>query len=455
MRCILIILIFVLGIKSIVSQIKVDTIFSFSNDSNMKFVSKIITSNNNFIIKEVKYYGNTKKIIEESNFYNNKNETKLYYPLSNSLFKTIVEYPTKKLKKESFFYVNGKLKKIINYKSNFISGKCYLYDSLGNNIIEATYKDNSLNGKLKLFDISNKKVILIVKFDKNIPHSIYIKRKKQLDSKELNEPIINNSIFQVYHKKDFDNKKYKIHLRVNDSLAAILNFKKYGKLNGDYYQYFYYLGDYYKDIFQFYNFPVCSYILKNGNLISSYHFKLKNIGYYKGTNKIKHEGYWSVFGKDSVSKTYYLNGQLKSISNFEKGKRMGLSVLFDSVGNILSQINYKDNLKEGEFLYFFKNQGIVKGFYVNGNVTGTLSLIDTSNKPLDGSFNLITEYVKINGTFKNGIPLNSLDLNDDFNHIKLKLKFENGKIHGDILKFDFNTETYYTVKYKDGKCFTD
>lgn len=68
--------------------------------------------------------------------------------------------------------------------------------------------------------------------------------------------------------------------------------------------------------------------------------------YENGTLKRQVE----VDGDFSKVKTYYENGQLKEIGSFFKGKADGLWVSFDESGNKISQGEFKNGEKHGDWL---------------------------------------------------------------------------------------------------------
>lgn len=124
--------------------------------------------------------------------------------------------------------------------------------------------------------------------------------------------------------------------------------------------------------------------------------------------------YLICFGqnKDGLVKTYYSNGELRSITNYGNGIKNGLQTNFYENGKKLSEANWINDKLDGEFVTYYENGklkhqsqqsngkpiGIAIGYYNNGIVQykteyknfkkwNVLALNDNKGEPLEiGSF---------------------------------------------------------------------
>lgn len=68
---------------------------------------------------------------------------------------------------------------------------------------------------------------------------------------------------------------------------------------------------------------------------------------------------------------FFPNGKLTELSFHENGVQQGLTRTYDEVGNLLSEIEYKDGKMNGEARYYESAKLTVKGQYKNGMRSGT------------------------------------------------------------------------------------
>ncbi|MDO3696063.1 hypothetical protein QVZ41_14515 [Wenyingzhuangia sp. chi5] len=78
---------------------------------------------------------------------------------------------------------------------------------------------------------------------------------------------------------------------------------------------------------------------KNSNGIVS-----KELNYYNGQLQ-------------GESKEYYLNGDLKEITEYSRNMKHGKYILYNENGQIIIEGNYKNKLKEGKWKYYDKDSG--------------------------------------------------------------------------------------------------
>lgn len=59
-----------------------------------------------------------------------------------------------------------------------------------------------------------------------------------------------------------------------------------------------------------------------------------------------------------VCKEFFTDGSVNKVTNYAKGKKNGVLITYDfSTGNIISELTYVDNLREGPFKRFYYSQG--------------------------------------------------------------------------------------------------
>ncbi len=89
------------------------------------------------------------------------------------------------------------------------------------------------------------------------------------------------------------------------------------------------------------------------------------IKYYR-SKQLAEKGLFYYGLKDGVWKTWYENGQLKKMINWSKGKKKGVLVSYDSIGNELEKGKYKNDLKTGKWINNKKGDTIV---YKKGEIS--------------------------------------------------------------------------------------
>lgn len=82
-------------------------------------------------------------------------------------------------------------------------------------------------------------------------------------------------------------------------------------------------------------------------------FQIFIVPFKKIFKKEELRNYSEAFDKENVVRTYYDNGQLKSIAYVENGKYEGICTTFDEDGYIISQENYKKGQLDGTCIYYY------------------------------------------------------------------------------------------------------
>jgi TonB family protein len=170
--------------------------------------------------------------------------------------------------------------------------------------------------------------------------------------------------------------------------------------------------------------------------------------------------------KNGTEKEYHANGNLKSISNYEKGIKTGRHIMFDRNGDTLLDCYFRDDIYHGpstEYTNGFHNRSRSYGNYKNGSRDGLWVKVYTSSSygyteidstnfsngrkngkrtvHKNGKLTLVTNYT--NG-FENGV---STTYYDDENHgLQSVTNYKNGDREGECL-------TYYKSGAKLSKEF--
>ena len=99
-------------------------------------------------------------------------------------------------------------------------------------------------------------------------------------------------------------------------------------------------------------------------------------GKYK--NRLK-EGEWVYFFK---------NGSIKSVGNYSEGTKIGTHIYYHNNGQLLKKINYQNGDINGELKEYFKNGKLKsKANYINGNINGKyLEYHDNGKLKADGYY---------------------------------------------------------------------
>lgn len=127
---------------------------------------------------------------------------------------------------------------------------------------------------------------------------------------------------------------------------------------------------------------------------------------------------------------YYPNGQIMSLTNYNNGLLDGEKKTFNESGVLLSELNYKDNMRNGLCITYFTNGNIESScMYNNDVVAGQYKTFTEEGKPIiDGSIenDLFTGiHYEYN---ENGILISSAEFKSDVLDGIAKKYFKNGSI---------------------------
>jgi antitoxin component YwqK of YwqJK toxin-antitoxin module len=69
--------------------------------------------------------------------------------------------------------------------------------------------------------------------------------------------------------------------------------------------------------------------------------------------------------------SYYGNHQKKELNTFKGDKLHGISIAWDSTGNKIAEVSFKDGLKDGKWKIWYENKQLAYEFhYKRGEKTG-------------------------------------------------------------------------------------
>lgn len=136
---------------------------------------------------------------------------------------------------------------------------------------------------------------------------------------------------------------------------------------------------------------------------------------------------------------YEANGKRKELKTFDMGVLDGPSEKYYSNGKVQETIHYEQGFKNGKAIWYYRNGSVVtEYFYKKGKIKG-----DAINYYVSGSVKNITEYKnnQRHGSFKEFYEDGTL---------KLKGEFKKGEKTGTWIYFSENGQQTNTVQYTDG-----
>lgn len=161
--------------------------------------------------------------------------------------------------------------------------------------------------------------------------------------------------------------------KINSKKDFLAYFKKHPKTNGYYYNLTYGNG------------------YKNGTYFSYHAVKVNDL-WYLARNKSKSERKKIIVFKDEECnyvndtlhgeyKTWYANGKLREVMNYNMGKPNGKYLYYDEEGNIDYSMEFKDGKIEGEYIYNSDGKPAAKGYYRNNKLDGRLTYFERTGLP--------------------------------------------------------------------------
>ncbi len=147
-------------------------------------------------------------------------------------------------------------------------------------------------------------------------------------------------------------------------------------------------------------------------------------------NYDKPYGKWSYFFEDN---------QIESYENFENGSLSGETVIFNSKGEVITRVNYRDGLLNGPVVFYYGGDTPeLKTTFVNGKINGDIKIFSRRGKEL------------LSGVYKNNKRENVWRFYYQKGEIKTIIPYLNGLKNGKVLIYDKGGTIIQTMSYKNG-----
>lgn len=144
--------------------------------------------------------------------------------------------------------------------------------------------------------------------------------------------------------------------------------------------------------------------------------------------------------REGKSKWFHRNGTISSTANYIDGKENGLSIWYDEDGNKKSQGEYKDDLMVGNHQWFYPNGTIKKEIpYTNNVVAGYLKQYNENG--------VLTDKHMYQNSKKNG-PYEIYYPNGNING---KGTYLNDVLDGEVLEYHLSGQLYLKGQFVEGK----
>ncbi len=375
-------------------------------------------------LRDLKFFDKEGKIISSSTSRNGSGNLIFYDPYG---YKTSEGYFTKegfRSGKTTFYFRNGKIKSLAQYKDGLLNGEKISYFYNGNIAAKNQYKDNEEDGyQISYYINGNKDHEGEVRQGMNEGLHIDYNYMGQVYSKSDYKKGELDGYMEFYHP----NGKIDYEARYTSGwIVAINQFDTTGKAisETDFPQ-----GN---SAFIYKNYNGANYITStyknhflNGehktffvnqtpSYIQYYKFGIKDsaVKSYYLNGKLETEGQYNMGDKDGKWTYYHENGKLYYSEVYKMGRLNGLIKKYNEDGTLDKEINYFDDEMDGEFRIYGDNNNLALVFnYSNGLLTG-YSYEDKSGKlvpsiPLKGGAGKVIAY------YKNGAKSVEFDMEED------------------------------------------
>lgn len=165
--------------------------------------------------------------------------------------------------------------------------------------------------------------------------------------------------------------------------------------------------------------------------------------YYPDSKQLRYEGKF-VHGKEVGEFRFYCEtckDQPNAVLKYKERDPLVEVRYFSEKGKLISQGKLKDQIREGEWIFYHPNsdQVMTREFYVNGKLNGRVTTYYPNGKKTEE-----TDY-------KNGIREGENNFYSE-EGVKIKeLLYKNGELHGPGKYFDGHGQVIIEGNYKDGR----
>lgn len=431
-----------LGYKLIDNEINDDEIIS--RYSNSKFIIVITTEKRE---REGAYSKSVTAynflLINKAGIYDPDNGKKVEH-WEDGVIKT--EYTLKNGEKEgdiNYYHENGNLNIRGQYKNGKASGKFFQFDEIGNKKAEYNMLDGEFNGRVVIFE-----------GDRISEEKVY--ENGYLNGNFTGYTFDANGILFMKTKGQYANDKqngtwYTIEIKADSQDTVETRNYKDGLRHGEFEEYI--NSD---------SVEISNYF--NGMREGTYELIRKHKSYEQGTDLAINlwftvcEGYYSNDLKSGDWK-YYFVGNIEKSGSYLNGKKNGKWTEYITIGTnsgqIFSEINYKDGIENGSYIFYYEGNVIKESVGEHISNTVYYERIFESYNFVDG--NRVGDYVykdsldniRVKGQYLNDLETGVWDVYDDNLNIYLKVKYLKGvEVEKSYFK---SSELHKKEKFENGE----
>ena len=422
---------------------------------------------------EWSYYHENGQLKQTCPFADGKIHGKVYSWYDNGNPSEENEYKNDKLNGPTkVYYYNGLIKRTSNYSDDKREGeeKGYTYDGFPDYV--AIYKNDELDGEVTGYH-NNGKVHVIKHYTNGKLNGLY--KVFAANGTLTQEGIYADDELAGEWKEYYDDKKIKSEYAYKDSKLTGL-YKTYyengkprqiqnynnGKVDGKEENFDEDGIKFSESIYENGRLRELSFFDKKGNAVNNFTTRrgAGNLTFYNAHGTKTDEGYFNKDGyREGKTTYYYASGKVRTEANFKDGLLQGERTIYYTNGKVSEKINFEND----------NEQGILKGFHINGNkrYSGyynggskeaehiTYNLFGTpvsSFYYLDNDQNGYTVYYSANGKkdyeelYKNGWLCKAIQY-DTMGNILAETDFPKG--NGDLVYKHYNGKVYIKSAYRN------
>jgi antitoxin component YwqK of YwqJK toxin-antitoxin module len=389
--------------------------FSCSYDSLGRLIKKTTFRKNEKSGKELIMFKNQKKIRFENNYSNNlKHDLNKEYDSIGNIISLIYYDMGMVTKREDINRFDRELKKHGVWKTFYKNGNLKSKQIFFHGNLNGASKTYNINGGINVVENYNKGGL-----KKVVKQDIKLSKTKNKEGFTI-EGVINkkkkNGLFKVYDK---NKKLFKQEFYKNDTLIFSGSVDSLNNKNG-LWIYYYSKGDVKKKGFYKDN-------QKNGDW-----------EFYYENNNLEQKGSYKNGKPAGIWVWWYENKQERRKEEYIRGKINGIVLEYDSIGNTITEGNYINGIREGEWKYQY-NDFQEHGVFADGMKTGVWKAHYNNGNKL-----FIGEYL-------NDIPINEHKQFFPNGKIKEIGSYQRGEKEGEWRKYNNQGVVLITTEYRNGE----
>ncbi len=385
---------------------------------------------------------NLGKVLSRELYVNDKKEGLSYYYYNNGLIREVIEYKgNKKHGTATEYSINGNVITIQkfyngvltdrqkinrNNENNMKQGLWQEYTERGRVNKEMYFKDGILNGPYKEYDtLGNVSLILnyregiIVEEPDTAGFDVEIKNEYDESGNLIFSGTYKKGIPVGIHRK-FDSQGNVTNAMMYNEKGIMIGegiITKEGRKEGAW-----------------------TYFFEDGSVRAKGRYAANletgKWSYYASTGKVEQTGDYKNGKFDGLWTWFYENGNVKREEEFYNGKEEGSYTEYDESGNIIAQGKYYDGEREGEWFYKV-NDYIEKGAYIGGLRDGKWEAL------------FLNEKVRYEGNYIQGNPDGLHKFYYEDGKVKEEQYYVSGIREKNWKKYDQNGDLVLTITYKN------